>query len=112
LRTLGPTGPRSDLIIDDLHRPARNDDLVARIDRARLHDLAAVEVGAIGRAEILELIAVADAADLAMHRRDSGRLKAQVVAFAPTNRHGGSIEGQLAWRLAFFADRDADHTPL
>lgn len=108
---LRPTRTRADLAVDDPQGPARDHDLVARPDRARLHDLLAIEIGAVGRAEILELVAVADPADLAMHGGDAGGLKAQVVAFASANRHGGSLEGQLPRRLAFFADRDADHGP-
>jgi hypothetical protein len=67
---------RALLICDDLHRPASDDDLVAWIDGSRLHDLAAVEIRAVGRAEVFDLKAVADTTDLAVHARDTGGLEA------------------------------------
>jgi hypothetical protein len=67
---------RSLLIHDDLHGPAGDDDLIPWIDGGRLYDLAAVEIGAVGRAEILDLKAVADSTDLAVHAGDAGGLKA------------------------------------
>jgi len=97
------------LIRDDLHGPARDHDLVAGIDGDWLHDLAAIEVGAVGRAEILELVAVADSADLAVLTRDAGGLQAQVVTFTPTDGHGRTIEGEHPWRFALFAERDPNH---
>jgi hypothetical protein len=68
-----------------------------------------VEVGAVGRAEILELKAVADAADLAVRAGDTSGLQAQVVAFTAADRHRRPIEGQQLRGLALFADRNSNH---
>jgi hypothetical protein len=100
------------IIGDDLEGPARDDDLIAWPKRARLHDLLPVEVGAVGRAEVLDLKAVTDAADLAVHAGDACGLKPQVVALAAANSHGGTIEGQQPRRLPFFAERNTDHGGL
>jgi hypothetical protein len=103
------SGRCTGLIRDDRHRPARDHDLVARIDGSRLHDLVTIEVRAVGRSEILELKAVADSTDLAVRAGDPGGLQAQVVAFSPADRHGGPIEGQQLRGLALFADRNPNH---
>jgi hypothetical protein len=97
------------LVGDDRHRPASDHDLVTRVDLGRLHDLVAIEVRAVGRAEILELKAVADPADLAVRAGDTCGLQTQVVAFTAADCHGRPIEGQQLRGLALFADRNPNH---
>ena len=100
---------RTALVGQNPDRPTGDDDLIAGRDGTRLHNLTTVEVGAVGRAEILELKASVDPGDPTVAAGDTGGLQAQVVALAPADGHGRPIEGHQPRGVALFAERKSNH---